>query len=68
MTGVGTVAQLLLNDDDELKISKGNSIWVGVKWSFIYLLWGYRNKLVFTKEEKLLDHVYLNGNGWYLSG
>ena len=58
LSGVDTVAQLLQSDAEEIRESNGNTLWVAVKWSFIYLVWNHRNNLVFNKEEKRITDVF----------
>ena len=52
MGDIGTVGQLLQEDAERLKSSKGKSLWTSVKWSYLYLIWGHRNSLVFKGERK----------------
>ncbi|KAJ9565161.1 hypothetical protein OSB04_001127 [Centaurea solstitialis] len=58
LTGIDSVAQLLQEDADLVRIYKGKAWWVGVKWVFLYLLWSHRNRLVFHNDKKRLDECF----------
>ncbi|KAJ9558860.1 LOW QUALITY PROTEIN: hypothetical protein OSB04_013474 [Centaurea solstitialis] len=57
-SGVDSVAQFLQEDDNLIQSLKDKAWWVGVKWTFLYLLWSNRNRLVFENNRKSLDDCF----------
>lgn len=51
MDGFTTIQDLMREDPAMAETTKGTSKWMAVKWSFLYLIWSHRNKLVFKREK-----------------
>ncbi|KAJ9549250.1 hypothetical protein OSB04_021793 [Centaurea solstitialis] len=58
LNGIHSVAQLLQEDGDAIRLNKNKAWWVGVKWIFLYLIWAQRNRLVFNNNKKRLEDCY----------
>ena len=48
---IDSLSDLIHGDEEILRASKGRSWWVGAKWTFIYLVWTHRNKVVFNMDK-----------------
>ncbi|KAJ9536053.1 hypothetical protein OSB04_un000779 [Centaurea solstitialis] len=55
---VDSVAQLMQEDADILKESKGRSIWIGVKWATMFLIWQDRNNIIFNSSKSTLGELF----------
>jgi len=55
---MGSLAQLLQDDEMVIRNSKGKSLRICAKWSFLYLIWNQRNKLMFRGDNTSLDELF----------
>ncbi|KAJ9544728.1 LOW QUALITY PROTEIN: hypothetical protein OSB04_024435 [Centaurea solstitialis] len=58
VSGIESVVQLLQEDDDFLRKHKNKAWWVGVKWTFLYLVWSHRNRIVFENKKTSLTECF----------
>jgi len=57
---VGTIHELLQENNSGVNSREISSIWPNVKWAIMYLLWAHRNILVFKgKEKRNLRELFL---------
>lgn len=58
--GIGSVEELLTNCSGPEESDNQPKLWKETVWSFIYLLWSHRNRVIFDKDQRKVGNLFLD--------
>lgn len=58
LEGAESLQELLQEDQTSGEDKRKRSLWEAMVWSFLYLIWSHRNKVVFEEEKSKLEELF----------